>query len=87
MDMSRSYVELFEIRSGNVAANYADENDAWAALRQAAMEHGLEEIEGCGLSQAQDGHDTLIAMDDDLVQRVAHELSLEQEAAASESRR
>ena len=39
--MSRSYVELFDLRSGNVAANYADENEAWAALRQAAMEDGL----------------------------------------------
>jgi hypothetical protein len=83
--MSRSYVELFDLRSGNVAANYADENEAWAALRQAAMEYGLEEIEGYGLSRSQDGHDTLIAMEDDLVCRVAQELSLE--AAASESRR
>ncbi len=77
MDMRRSYVEVFDLRSGIVAANYADENDAWAALRQAAMEHGLEEIEGYGLSQAQDWHDTLIALEDDLVRRVAHELDLE----------
>lgn len=81
----RSYVELFDLRSGNVVANYADENEAWAALRQAAMEYGLEEIEGYGLSQVQDGHDTLIAMEDDLVARVAHELSLD--PVASESRR
>jgi hypothetical protein len=70
-----SYVELFDLRSGNVAANYADEAEAWAALRQAAIEFGLEEIEGYGLSQVRDGHDTLIAMEDDLVQRVAREVS------------
>ncbi|MGH2616903.1 MAG: hypothetical protein ACRDJC_16850 [Thermomicrobiales bacterium] len=81
----RSYVELFDLRSANVVANYADENEAWAALRQAAMEFGLEEIEGLGLSQVQDGHETLIAMEDELVRRVAHELNLE--AVASESRR
>ena len=81
----RSYVELFDLRSGNVAANYANEDEAWAALRQAAREFGLKELEGYGLSQVQDGQDTLIAMEDDLVQRVAHELSLE--VVASESRR
>lgn len=83
--MSRSYVELFDLRSGNVAANYTDENEAWAALRQTAIEFGLEEFEGYGLSQTRDGKDTLIAMEDDLVQRVARELNLE--AVASESRR
>ena len=80
-----SYVELFDLRSGNAVANYDDEDEAWAALRKAAIEFGLEEIEGYGLSQVRDGQDTLIAMEDDLVQRVAHELSLE--AVASESRR
>lgn len=78
-----SYVEVFDLRSGNVAANYVDENEAWAALRQTAVEFGLEALEGYGLSQVRDDQDTLIAMEDDLVQRVAGELSLE--AVASES--
>lgn len=81
----RSYVELFDLGAANVVANYADEDEAWAALRQAAIEFGLEEIEGYGLSQVRDGRQSLIAMEDDLVQRVARELSLE--AVASESRR
>lgn len=81
----RSYVELFDLRTANVVANYADENEAWAALHQAAIEFGLEELEGYGLSQIRAGQDSLIAMEDDLVQRVAHELSLE--AVASESSR
>ena len=80
-----SYVELFDLRTANVVANYADENEAWAALRQAAIELGLEELEGYGLSQVRDGQDTLIAMEDELVRRVEHELSLA--AVASDSRR
>ncbi|MBA2597222.1 MAG: hypothetical protein H0V00_11430 [Chloroflexia bacterium] len=70
-------MELFDLRTANVVANYTDENEAWAALRQAALEFGLEEIEGYGLSQVRDGHEMLIAMDDDLVQRVARELTPE----------
>lgn len=69
-----SYVELFDLRTANVVANYANENEAWAALRQAALEFGLEEIEGYGLSQVRDGHEALIAMEDDLVRRVARDL-------------
>ena len=72
-----SYGELFDLRSGNVAANYANENAAWAALRHAALEFGLEEIEGLGLSQFRDGQDTLIAMEDDLVRRVTRKLGPE----------
>ena len=79
------YVELYDLRSGNLMANFADEREAWEKLRQMALEFGLEELEGLGLSQTQDGQDTLIAMEDDLVQHVARELSLE--AVASESRR
>ena len=70
----RSYIELFDLRSGNVVANYATEDEAWDALRQAATKFGLEEIEELALSQSHNGQDTLIAMDDDLVRRVAGEL-------------
>ena len=71
----RSYVELFDLRSGNVIANYGDENKAWEALRQAVAEFGPEEINGLALTQVQDGHEILIAMEDELVRRVAHEMS------------
>ena len=50
-----------------------------------ALEFGLEEIEGLGLSQTRGGQDTLISMEEALVRHVAHELSLE--AVPSESRR
>ena len=70
----RSYIELFDLRSANVVANYATEDEAWEALRQAAREFGLEELEGLALSQSHDGQDTLIAMEDELVRHVAAEL-------------
>ena len=81
----RSFYELFDLRSGNVMEHFAHERDAWAALRQLAMEYGLEELNGLALSQTQNGRSTLIAMEDDLVLRVARELS--PETVASESRR
>jgi hypothetical protein len=83
-DMS-TYYELFDFRSGNVMEHFAQERDAWDALRQMAMEFGIEKLHDIGLSYTHDDEPVLIAMDDDLVQRVAHELNLE--ALASESRR
>lgn len=72
-----TYYELFDFRSGNVMEHFAEERDAWDALRHMAMEFGIEEIRDIGLSYTHDGASTLIAMDDDLVQRVAHQLKLE----------
>ena len=80
-----SPIILFDLRSGNVIAAYAGENDAWTALRHMAEEDGLEEIEDLALSRMQDGHPTLIAMEDELVRRVAREMS--QETIPSEARR
>jgi hypothetical protein len=80
-----SYVELWCFRSGNMVATFASEREAWDWLQQVAMEFGLEELHDLGLSYTHEGESVLIAMDDDLVQRVAHELSLE--TVASESRR
>jgi hypothetical protein len=70
----RSYVDLVDFRSGNVLANYPDEGEAWMALRRAALEFGLEEAEGLGLVRIDGDCETLIAMDDDLVQCVARDL-------------
>lgn len=42
-----------------------------------AVEFGMDEIRDIGLSYTHDGESVLIAMDDDLVQRVAHELNLQ----------
>jgi hypothetical protein len=72
-----TYYELFDFRSGNVMEHFGEERDAWNALRQMAMQFGIEEIRDIGLSYTHNGKSTLIAMDDDLVQRVTHQLDLE----------
>lgn len=80
-----SSVILFDLKSGNVMEDFASESDAWDALREMADDHGLEAIEDLSLLLMRDGQPTLIAMEDDLVRRVARELS--QAAVSSELRR
>ena len=60
---------LFDLQSGNAIAAFVNERDALDALREAATEDGVESIENLSLLVIQDGHPTLIAMEDDLVQR------------------
>lgn len=80
-----TYYELFDFRSGNVMEHFAEEREAWDALRQMVVEFGIEEIRDIGLSFTHDDESILIAMDDDLVQRVSRELSLA--TVSSEARR
>jgi hypothetical protein len=70
-----SFYELYDFRSGNVMEHFAQERDAWDALREMAMEFGIDEMHDLGLSFTNDGKTTLIAMEGDLVQRVERELS------------
>jgi hypothetical protein len=72
-----SFFELYDLRSGNVIASFASEDEAWDALRNAAREFGLEELEELALSHVQDDSVRLIAMDDDLARRVAIQLNSE----------
>lgn len=65
---------LWDLPSGNVVTDFANERVAWAALRDWAREDGLDAIQGLSLMRIQDGEPTLIAMEDDLVRRVAQEL-------------
>jgi hypothetical protein len=44
-----SFIELFDLLSGNVMANYASEDEAWDDLRQWAEESGIEELQGLSL--------------------------------------
>jgi hypothetical protein len=60
--------------SGNLFADFATEDEAWDALRQWAAEFGLEELHDLGLMRLENGRPTLVAMEDDLVQRVEREL-------------
>jgi hypothetical protein len=79
-----SYCQLFDLRSGNLVAEYANEHDAWAALRRTGKEHGPEELQGLGLLQMEDDQMTLIAMEDELVRRA---MSDEKSPAESPSER
>jgi hypothetical protein len=80
-----SPIILFDLLSGNVITDYACESDAWTALREIAEEDGLEAIADLSLMRMRDGHPTLIAMEDELVRRVTHEMS--QDALPSEAHR
>ena len=68
------YVELYDLRSGNLMATFADEREAWEDLRRMALKFGLDEIGGLGMAQIRGDDSTLIAMEDELVRRVASEL-------------
>jgi hypothetical protein len=61
--------------SGNVIADFASEGNAWDALCRAAVDDGLESIANLSLLRVENGQPTLIAMEDELVQRVIREMN------------
>jgi hypothetical protein len=65
------FFELFDLVSGNVIEDFATEEAAIDALRAAEREHGPEAIGDIALLRFDNGHPTLIAMEGDLVERVA----------------
>lgn len=65
---------LYDLVSGNIITSFVTERDAWDALRRWASDDGLESIHDLALSSLQGDCETPIAMDDDLVQRVARDL-------------
>jgi hypothetical protein len=75
-----AYYELFDLRSANVMEHFVSEREAWDALRHMALEYGVEELNGLALSQTENDRSTLIAMEDQLVRRVARQM--EQEKAS-----
>lgn len=69
-----TYYELFDLESGNVIEDYAREQDAIEALVRVVAEHGMRAIETFALTYVEAGKPTLIAMQDELVLRVAREM-------------
>lgn len=69
-----STIILLDLPSGNVITDFASERDAWDALLSWARDDGLDAIAGLSLMRIQDGDPTRIAMEDELVRRVADEL-------------
>lgn len=73
---------LFCLRSGNVITDFASERDAWDALLSWARDDGLDALAGLSLMRIQDGDPTRIAMEDELVRRVADELGEAEDRAS-----
>lgn len=68
--MNSSFI-LLDLVSGNVITDFPSECDAWDALRAWASDDGLAAIADLSLMRMEDGHPALIAMEDELVRRVA----------------
>ena len=64
------FFELFDLASGNVIEDFATEEEAVEVLRSAERDHGPEAICDIALLRFEDGHPTLIAMEDVLAERV-----------------
>jgi hypothetical protein len=65
-----TFFQLFDLASGNVMADYAREEDAWAELSQLAAEEGPEVLRDLGLLRFDHGQPSLVAMDNELIARV-----------------
>ncbi len=61
------FLELVDWSTGNVIAEFDSEEQALADLVAEARDYGFDGIESYALLRYQDGHPTLIAMEDDLV--------------------
>ena len=77
-------VILLDLPSGNVITDLASERDAWDALLRWARDDGLDALAGLSLMRIQDGAPTRIAMEAELVRRVAGELGNAEDRAHEE---
>src|SRR6266576_534365 len=58
------FFQLMDTTSGNVIRDYDTEDDALDELRGVARNYGLDDIRSLALLKFEDGHPTLVAMDD-----------------------
>ena len=65
-----AFFELIDLTSGNVIADFSDVGEALATLRRAAAEHGLSAIENLSLMRIDEDEQSLVAMQDELVNMV-----------------
>lgn len=68
------FYQVLDVSSGNVVTEFDTEVDAFAALCRVGQEHGLAEMAHLALLRFEDGHPSLIVMEDDLVARVREEI-------------
>ncbi len=74
--MNAPYI-LIDLLSGNVLTDFASEAEAWQTLSEMAAEDGPGAIEHLSLVRMRDGQPTLVAMEDEIVLRVAQGLHQE----------
>jgi hypothetical protein len=67
---------LLDLVSGNVMTDFASERDACDALRHWATEDGLDAMRDLALGRIRHGQHELVAMDDELVRRIAREFDV-----------
>jgi hypothetical protein len=68
------FYQLLDVLSGNIVTEFETEEEAIAALCRVGRDHGLAEIDHLALLRFEDGHPSLVAMDDDLVTWVRKEI-------------
>ena len=68
------FYQLLDRSSGNVITEFDTEEEAFAALCRVGRDHGLEELQHLALLRFEDGHPSLIAMEDELLARVREEI-------------
>lgn len=61
-----AFFELIDLGSGNVIADFADADDALAALQRTAAQHGRPAIRNLSLMRIDGDHQILVAMQDQL---------------------
>lgn len=64
------FYEQFDLETGNVIDDFVSEDEALDVLRAAEREHGFAAISDVALLRYENGHPTLVAMENDLVARV-----------------
>lgn len=69
------FFELFDLETGNVIEDFETEQDAMDALIAAEREHGSQAIKNVALLRFDNGHPALVAMEQDLVDRVMTSLN------------
>jgi hypothetical protein len=61
------FCQMLDRSSGNVIKDYPSEEAALEELRTIGQEYGFDEIRTLALLKFQDGHPTLVAMEDELI--------------------
>ena len=68
------FYQVLDVSSGNVITDFDTEEDAFVAMCRVGQKHGLAELAHLALLRFEDGHPSLVAMEDELLARVREEI-------------